>query len=59
MIARIAMLLAAVLLAAPVQAQEAGGLVGQGRGLFRDQGCYGCHTVGGGGPPPPPAPAFG
>jgi mono/diheme cytochrome c family protein len=54
MIARIAMLLAAVLLAAPVQAQEAGGLVGQGRGLFRDQGCYGCHTVGGGGAPHPP-----
>jgi mono/diheme cytochrome c family protein len=46
MIGRIAMLLAVVLLAAPVQAQDAGGLVGQGRGVFRDQGCYGCHTVG-------------
>jgi mono/diheme cytochrome c family protein len=54
MIARIAMLLAAVLLAAPVQAQEAGGLVGQGRGLFRDQGCYGCHTVGAMGTPSAP-----
>ncbi|HYB69883.1 MAG TPA: c-type cytochrome [Candidatus Bathyarchaeia archaeon] len=53
------LLLVSVLLAAPVpssvqapaQAQEVGGLVGEGRRLFRDTGCYGCHTVGAMGTP--------
>jgi cytochrome c oxidase subunit II len=46
MIVRSALLVAVVLLAASVQAQDGGGLVARGRDVFREQGCYGCHTVG-------------
>jgi len=45
MIMRLVMLVA-VLLVTSAQAQEAGGLVGEGRRVFQDQGCYGCHMVG-------------
>jgi cytochrome c oxidase subunit II len=34
-----------LLLAAGAEAQE-GVLVARGQGVFKDQGCYGCHTVG-------------
>lgn len=34
-----------LLLAAGVEAQD-GALVARGQGVFKDQGCYGCHTVG-------------
>jgi mono/diheme cytochrome c family protein len=45
-IARSALLVAVVLTAACVQAQDGSALVDRGRIVFRDQGCYGCHTVG-------------
>jgi cytochrome c oxidase subunit II len=38
-------LLLMLLLAASVEAQD-GALVARGQGVFKDQGCYGCHTVG-------------
>jgi cytochrome c oxidase subunit 2 len=38
-------LLLMLLLAAGVEAQD-GALVARGQGVFKDQGCYGCHTVG-------------
>jgi mono/diheme cytochrome c family protein len=38
-------LLLMLLLAAGAEAQD-GGLVARGQGVFKDQGCYGCHTVG-------------
>jgi cytochrome c oxidase subunit 2 len=38
--------LAVWLLPAPAWAQDGAALVGQGKRLFTDQGCYGCHTVG-------------
>ena len=34
-----------LLLAASAEAQD-GALVARGQGVFKDQGCYGCHTVG-------------
>jgi mono/diheme cytochrome c family protein len=34
-----------VLLASCAHAQDGSALVGQGRTVFRDQGCYGCHTA--------------
>jgi cytochrome c oxidase subunit 2 len=34
-----------LLLAAGVEAQD-GALVARGQVVFKDQGCYGCHTVG-------------
>ena len=37
--------LALFFIGAPTVAQEST-LVGQGKKLFSDQGCYGCHTVG-------------
>ncbi|MFI5373662.1 MAG: c-type cytochrome [Candidatus Rokuibacteriota bacterium] len=43
-------LLLMLLLAAGVEAED-GALVARGKGLFRDQGCYGCHTVGATGTP--------
>lgn len=46
MIARLVLLVSVLLL--PVscaQAQDGRALVGQGRMVFRDQGCYGCHTA--------------
>lgn len=45
MIARAVLLVSVVLLASCAQAQEGRALVGQGRMVFRDQGCYGCHTA--------------
>ena len=39
----------AVLLAVPVQGQD--GPVAEGRRVFRDQGCYGCHLAEGMGTP--------
>jgi mono/diheme cytochrome c family protein len=50
MIVRSALLVAVVLLATSVQAQD-GSAVARGRDVFRDQGCYGCHTVGAAGTP--------
>ena len=45
MIARVVSLVSLVLLASCAQAQERSELIGQGRMVFRDQGCYGCHTA--------------
>ena len=42
---------AVLLLASCAHAQDARALVGQGRMVFRDQGCYGCHTAEGMGTP--------
>jgi mono/diheme cytochrome c family protein len=39
------LLISVVLLASCAQALDSKGLVGQGRAVFRDQGCYGCHTA--------------
>lgn len=38
-------LLLMLLLAAGAEAQD-GALVARGQSVFKDQGCYGCHTVG-------------
>ena len=46
MIVRSILLVAVVLVASCVQAQDGGALVARGQIVFRDQGCYGCHTVG-------------
>jgi cytochrome c553 len=51
MIARLGLLLAVLLSASCVQAQDGRALVAQGRTVFREQGCYGCHTVGATGTP--------
>jgi len=45
MIARAVLSVSVVLLASCAQAQDGPALVGQGRLVFRDQGCYGCHTA--------------
>lgn len=46
MIPRVVVLLVSgVLLASCAQAQDPSPLIGQGRMVFRDQGCYGCHTA--------------
>lgn len=45
MIARAVLIISVVLLASCAQAQDGRALVGQGRMVFRDQGCYGCHTA--------------
>jgi mono/diheme cytochrome c family protein len=45
MIARAVLLVSMVLLASCAQAQDGPALVGQGRMVFRDQGCYGCHIA--------------
>jgi cytochrome c oxidase subunit II len=46
MIPRVVVLLVSVvLLASCAQAQDRSALIGQGRMVFRDQGCYGCHTA--------------
>ena len=45
MIARVVSLVSVVLLASYAQAQDSSAMVGQGRMVFRDQGCYGCHTA--------------
>lgn len=46
-----AALLAAGLLAAPAAAQEPASPEKEGERLFREHGCYGCHTVGAMGTP--------
>jgi cytochrome c oxidase subunit 2 len=38
--------LISVLFATPLVAQDRLQLIEQGKQLFREQGCYGCHTVG-------------
>jgi mono/diheme cytochrome c family protein len=50
-IVRGVVLVLAMLVASCAQAQDGGALVGQGRTVFRDQGCYGCHTAEGMGTP--------
>ena len=46
MIARVVVsFVSVVLLASCAHAQDGSALVGQGRTVFRDQGCYGCHTA--------------
>ncbi|HSL48313.1 MAG TPA: c-type cytochrome [Candidatus Deferrimicrobiaceae bacterium] len=51
MIARSVLLVSMVLVASCAQAQDGRGLIGQGRMVFRDQGCYGCHLAEGMGTP--------
>ena len=51
MIVRAVLLISMVLLVSCAQAQDGRALVGQGRMVFRDQGCYGCHTAEGMGTP--------
>lgn len=51
MIARLAVLAAVVLIASCAHAQDRRAMVDQGRIVFRDQGCHGCHTVGAMGTP--------
>jgi mono/diheme cytochrome c family protein len=43
---RFALLTLLLLTAPPAHAQENSAPVAQGRRVFQDQGCYGCHTVG-------------
>jgi mono/diheme cytochrome c family protein len=43
--------LAIGLAAAPAWGQEGSGLTAQGKRLFVEQGCYGCHTLGKAGTP--------
>jgi len=45
------LVISVVLLASCAQAQDTRALVGQGRAVFRDQGCYGCHSAEGMGTP--------
>jgi len=40
-----------LLLASCAEAQDGRALIGQGRMVFRDQGCYGCHVAEGMGTP--------
>ncbi len=52
MIVRSTLLLVAIgLMSSCVQAQDRGALIDRGQRVFRDQGCYGCHTVGAMGTP--------
>jgi mono/diheme cytochrome c family protein len=44
--AAVALLFTALALGSASAAQEGGALVGRGKLLFTEQGCYGCHTVG-------------
>jgi mono/diheme cytochrome c family protein len=46
MIRRNAMLMLVLMAAACAHARETGAPVAEGRRVFQDQGCYGCHTVG-------------
>ncbi len=46
MVSSFAVLLAALATYAVGTAQESGGLPAQGKRLFTDQGCYGCHIIG-------------
>ena len=46
MIVRVVLLVSVVVfLASYAPAQDSSGLVGQGRMVFHDPGCYGCHTA--------------
>jgi mono/diheme cytochrome c family protein len=51
MIVRAALLTSMVLLVSCAHERDGGALVGRGRMVFRDQGCYGCHTAEGMGTP--------
>ena len=51
LIVRSTLLVITVLVASCVRAQDSGTPVARGRDVFRDQGCYGCHTVGATGTP--------
>ena len=42
---RFAVLMLLLVAAACAHAQETSALVADGRRVFQDQGCYGCHTV--------------
>ena len=42
----VALLLAALVACSTGVAQEDGRLLAQGKQLFTDQGCYGCHIIG-------------
>jgi cytochrome c oxidase subunit 2 len=46
MIRRFAVLTLLLVAAACAHAQETSAPVAEGRRVFQDQGCYGCHTVG-------------
>jgi mono/diheme cytochrome c family protein len=46
MIRRFAVLMLLLVAAACAHVQETSAPVGEGRRVFQDQGCYGCHTVG-------------
>jgi mono/diheme cytochrome c family protein len=50
-LARIALLIGCVLLAAPAAAQSPGEAPDPGRTVFFAQGCYGCHRLGVAGTP--------
>lgn len=51
MIRRFAVLTLLLVAAACAHVRETGPPVAEGRRVFQDQGCYGCHTVGGTGTP--------
>ncbi len=46
MIRRCAMLMLLLMVAACAHARETSAPVAEGRRVFQDQGCYGCHAVG-------------
>ena len=46
MIRRFVVLTLLIVAAACAHVQETSAPVGEGRRVFQDQGCYGCHTVG-------------
>ncbi len=48
---RIVLGLIVLIAGTPAFAQAPGALVAQGKKMFMDQGCYGCHTVAGAGTP--------
>ena len=51
MIRGFAMLMLLLVAGACAHARETGAPVAEGRRVFQDQGCYGCHTVGATGTP--------
>ena len=46
MMRRCAMLMLILMVAACAHARETSAPIAEGRRVFQDQGCYGCHTVG-------------
>lgn len=44
--ALVSLTLAAFLAGSPALPQEREGLIGEGKKLFTEHGCYGCHTLG-------------